>query len=103
MSDGWLPNSTPPLRLTLIFANFHHPQAYQTAKHEYQSTGKVPAGHAKRDLDRGFATSGMWAYSRHPNFAAEQAVWLVVYTWGCVAAGFLLYFVRGPIEAMLGA
>jgi steroid 5-alpha reductase family enzyme len=30
--------------------------------------------------------SGLWAWSRHPNFAAEQAVWALIYQWGCLAS-----------------
>lgn len=34
-------------------------------------------------MDRGFVTTGVWKYSRHPNFAAEQTIWVVLYAWGC--------------------
>ncbi|KAB2572890.1 Uncharacterized protein DBV05_g8434 [Lasiodiplodia theobromae] len=54
---------------------------YQTAKHEYLRTAVVPKGWKRADLDRGFCVSGLWAYSRHPNFAAEQAIWVVLYQW----------------------
>jgi len=30
----------------------------------------------KADKERGFITKGLWAFSRHPNAACEQAVWL---------------------------
>ncbi|KAL0257011.1 hypothetical protein SLS55_007821 [Diplodia seriata] len=56
---------------------------YQTAKHEYLRTAVVPKEWKRADLDRGFNVSGLWAYSRHPNFAAEQAVWVVLYQWAC--------------------
>jgi steroid 5-alpha reductase family enzyme len=36
-------------------------------------------------VDRGFNTSGLFAYSRHPNFAAEQTIWFVLYNWSCYA------------------
>ncbi len=36
-------------------------------------------------MDRGFITSGLWAYIRHPNFAAEQLIWGVFYQWSCHA------------------
>ena len=56
---------------------------YQAAKKEYQKTAKVPAGFDREDLDRGFNTTGVWAYSRHPNFAAEQSFWIILYIWSC--------------------
>ncbi|KAJ3871497.1 hypothetical protein F5051DRAFT_499415 [Lentinula edodes] len=30
------------------------------------------------DAHRGFLTSGLWRYSRHPNFACEQAFWWLI-------------------------
>lgn len=30
----------------------------------------------KRDAERGFATGGLWAWSRHPNFFCEQSFWV---------------------------
>lgn len=62
---------------------------YQTAKYKYRETGKVTAGFDKATLDRGFLAEGLWAYSRHPNFAAEQSVWIVLYQWSCYATGTL--------------
>ncbi|KAI2626568.1 DUF1295-domain-containing protein [Hypoxylon sp. NC1633] len=61
---------------------------YQTAKKQYQKTAKVPrdCAFAQEDLDRGFITSGLWAYCRHPNFAAEQTIWLMLYQWSCYAS-----------------
>ncbi|MCJ1256442.1 hypothetical protein MMC24_004263 [Lignoscripta atroalba] len=56
---------------------------FQNAKKEYQKTGKVPANFHQEDLDRGFNVTGLWAWSRHPNFAAEQSVWVVLYLWSC--------------------
>ena len=54
---------------------------YHKAKHQYQKTAKVTGGYAREDLDRGFITSGLWSYSRHPNFAAEQSVWISLFLW----------------------
>ncbi|SPO00528.1 related to DUF1295 domain protein [Cephalotrichum gorgonifer] len=62
---------------------------YQTAKHDYQKSAKLSRGFVQADLDRGFITSGLWAYSRHPNFAAEQLIWFVLYQWGCYASNTL--------------
>ena len=27
--------------------------------------------------------TGLWSWCRHPNFAAEQAIWILIYQWGC--------------------
>lgn len=62
---------------------------YQSAKKEYQETAKVPAGWTRAQMDRGFVVSGLWRYSRHPNFAAEQSIWILLYTWSCFASGTL--------------
>jgi hypothetical protein len=56
---------------------------YQNAKKDYQKTAKVPHKFEQEDLDRGFIVTGLWSWSRHPNFAAEQAIWVVLYQWGC--------------------
>lgn len=34
--------------------------------------------------DKGFNTTGLWAYSRHPNYAAEQGFWIVIYLFSVV-------------------
>jgi steroid 5-alpha reductase family enzyme len=59
--------------------------AYQEAKREYQKSAKVPQGFKQSELDRGFIASGLWGYSRHPNFAAEQSIWFFLYQWSCYA------------------
>ena len=61
---------------------------FQEAKRKYKRDAKVPKGHdyTQEELDRGFITKGMWAYSRHPNFAAEQLIWFVLYQWSCSAS-----------------
>ncbi|KAI1247099.1 hypothetical protein MGN70_010985 [Eutypa lata] len=59
---------------------------YQNAKKQYLQTAKVPRGFTQEDLDRGFITSGLWAYCRHPNFAAEQSIWFILYQSSCYAS-----------------
>ncbi|KAH8692923.1 DUF1295 domain protein [Talaromyces proteolyticus] len=54
---------------------------FQQAKVKYRETGAVAEGYDKEDLERGFVVSGLWSYSRHPNFAAEQAIWFTLYAW----------------------
>ncbi|KAJ9668269.1 hypothetical protein H2201_001699 [Coniosporium apollinis] len=72
--------------MLLVLATFFADQQqwnFQQAKKQYQATAKVPSGWDRTELDRGFCTSGMFSYSRHPNFAAEQAIWVVLYQWSC--------------------
>jgi steroid 5-alpha reductase family enzyme len=81
---------------------------FQTAKHEYQKNARIPEPYKDQytpeDLERGFVVSGLWSWSRHPNFVAEQAVWLTMYIWaayrtetyaswlGLGVVGYLLIF-----------
>ena len=44
----------------------------------------------RRGEAQGFLTTGMFAYSRHPNFFFEQAQWWALFLFGAIAAGSLL-------------
>lgn len=76
------------LILVLIAETFADQQQwnFQSAKSAYQATGVVPPKFEKEDLDRGFIVTGLWSFSRHPNFAAEQTIWVLVYMWSCYVA-----------------
>jgi steroid 5-alpha reductase family enzyme len=43
-------------------------------------------------LKRGFLSDGLWGYVRHPNFVAEQAIWISFYFFGVAATGLWLNF-----------
>ncbi|KAF2432032.1 DUF1295-domain-containing protein [Tothia fuscella] len=64
---------------------------YQNAKKAYQKDARIPSDskYTAEDLDRGFVVNGLWSWSRHPNFAAEQAIWVILYQWGCYATNTL--------------
>ncbi|KAI0386094.1 DUF1295-domain-containing protein [Hypomontagnella monticulosa] len=91
------------IQLALILSEWFSDQQqwdFHEAKHEYQKTAKVPrgCGFSQEDLDRGFITSGLWAYCRHPNFAAEQSIWCILYQWSCYASKtFYSWAAAGPI------
>lgn len=74
---------------------------FQTAKKEYQKTAKVPSGWTRAQMDRGFITTGLWKFSRHPNFAAEQTIWVVLYAWGCFATSTYYNWTCGGVIAYL--
>ncbi|OAA58421.1 hypothetical protein SPI_06494 [Niveomyces insectorum RCEF 264] len=87
----------PAAQLGLVLVEWFADQqqwAYQTAKRQYQRTARVPAGcgFTQADLDRGFVAEGLWAHSRHPNFAAEQSIWLMLYQWSCFATDVLYHW-----------
>jgi steroid 5-alpha reductase family enzyme len=67
---------------------------YQNAKHTKPSEPSRAQGKnisasvsycEPEDLKRGFITGGLFRYSRHPNFACEQANWYLFYAFGCIA------------------
>lgn len=75
---------------------------FQQAKKQYQKTAKVPSGYTQEEMDRGFVTRGLWAHSRHPNFAAEQTIWCLFYQWGCYATQSMYnWTMAGPIVLLL--
>lgn len=56
---------------------------YQEAKHARIKSGeKLEGGYAL-----GFTHTGLWAYMRHPNYAAEQAIWITFYFFSVIATG----------------
>jgi steroid 5-alpha reductase family enzyme len=54
-------------------------------KHMEESGGLYTAS-----LKNGFMSEGLWGYVRHPNFAAEQAIWISFYLFSSAASGQLL-------------
>ncbi|KAF1816190.1 DUF1295 domain-containing protein [Eremomyces bilateralis CBS 781.70] len=61
---------------------------YHRARQVYKKRSRpaLDSAYSPADLDRGFLTKGLWAFSRHPNFLAEQSFWVVVYLWSCVVS-----------------
>ena len=77
--------------ILVIIAQFFADQQqwnYHKAKKAYEQSGKqvVPEGWQSEELDRGFCVVGLWSFSRHPNFLAEQAFWVMLYQWCCFCA-----------------
>jgi len=60
---------------------------FQNAKSEYRQTGRVTGGFHRDELERGFRTTGLFAYARKPNYATEQAHWGMLYVWSCITSG----------------
>jgi steroid 5-alpha reductase family enzyme len=59
---------------------------------------KAAAVEAGQEPDERFVTTGLWRYSRHPNFFFEQAQWWVFFGFGAVALGSLVHWTLvGPV------
>lgn len=65
----------------------HQQWHFQRAKSEYSQTARIPNRYkgqfSPEDLDRGFVVTGLWSWCRHPNFAAEQSIWITLALWAC--------------------
>ncbi len=63
---------------------------FQTAKHAAKARGETP--------DADFLTTGLFRYSRHPNFFCEQAMWWTYYVFSIAAgAGWLNWTIVGAV------
>jgi steroid 5-alpha reductase family enzyme len=52
--------------------------------HQFKKAEKA----AGRSVEPGFVTTGLFGFSRHPNFFAEQAQWWVIYLFAALSVGF---------------
>lgn len=78
---------------------------FQTEKYRKINAGEALEG----EYQQGFISSGLWGIVRHPNYAAEQAIWIVFYffsvaatdrwiNWSLVGALLLLLLFRGSSD-----
>ena len=56
---------------------------FQSKKHDMINKGETLTG----DYKKGFLDKGLWALSRHPNYFAEQSVWVSFYLFSVAASG----------------
>ena len=59
---------------------------FQTKKYKRINLGQKLEGEYKD----GFISTGLWKYSRHPNFASEQLIWITYYFFSVSATGKLI-------------
>lgn len=56
---------------------------FQNDKYKQLAAGEKPSGM----YEKGFLQNGLWGIVRHPNYAAELAIWIVFYLFSVVATG----------------
>ncbi|GAA6007331.1 hypothetical protein JCM10207_001591 [Rhodosporidiobolus poonsookiae] len=57
-------------------------QRFQNLKHaalDKQRKGINLSAQEQKAIERGFVADGLWSWSRHPNFAAEQTTWYLLF------------------------
>ncbi|MCP4441903.1 MAG: DUF1295 domain-containing protein [Aureispira sp.] len=55
---------------------------FQTEKYR-----RINAGEELGEYKHGFVRTGLWGLARHPNYAAEQAIWITFYFYSVAATG----------------
>jgi steroid 5-alpha reductase family enzyme len=74
---NWIDGVLASLMISCIYIEFvadNQQYAFQQEKHR-----RIANGEALGEYEKGFISTGLWSYVRHPNYAMEQTIWLVFY------------------------
>ncbi|MBP6185240.1 MAG: DUF1295 domain-containing protein [Saprospiraceae bacterium] len=98
---GWLDYLAALLMVLFIFMEtVADQQQYQFQEEKYRRIKSKEL--LDGDYADGFCQSGLWACFRHPNYAAEQAIWLSFYLFSVAATGrWLNWSLCGAILLLL--
>ena len=70
--------------------------------HKEKKKAQGAGGELPDKYKKGYVHTGLWGLMRHPNYAAEQAIWIVFYFFGVAATGtWLNWSVMGAILLVL--
>jgi steroid 5-alpha reductase family enzyme len=97
---GWIDYLLVVLFLVLLVIEFiADQQQYDFQKEKYRrSRNKEPLG----PYEKGFVSTGLWSFVRHPNYAAEQGIWVVFYLFSAAATGEILnWTIAGAVLLIL--
>lgn len=71
---------------------------FQTEKYRRKAAGELLTVEQRQ----GFCSTGLWAKVRHPNYAAEQGIWLAFYLFSVAATGrWLNWSLAGAVLLLL--
>ncbi|MGA3015132.1 MAG: DUF1295 domain-containing protein [Bacteroidales bacterium] len=74
--------------LMLFFITWEAIADFQQWEFQSKKWATIKAGgELNGELNKGFLDKGLWAYSRHPNYFAEQAIWVCFYLFSITSSG----------------
>jgi steroid 5-alpha reductase family enzyme len=73
------------LLITIETISDNQQQAFQKEKYR-RINNKLPMG----EYEKGFIDTGLFAWSRHPNFLCEQCIWIVFYLFSVSSSGEII-------------
>lgn len=83
-------------------ADQQHWNYHQLKKYAPGMTPALRKRHPDPDVVDGFFQSGLWRYSRHPNYFFEQSIWFCVYGFTLTHGGPLINaYLLGPVLLVL--
>lgn len=89
--------------LMLFFLCFETIADQQQWNYQSRKWAKIKAGEVlEGDYQKGFLDKGLWAFSRHPNYFAEQSIWICFYLFSVSASGqWLNWSIAGCLLLMV--
>jgi steroid 5-alpha reductase family enzyme len=98
---GWADYLLAALIIALIVVETLADQQ-QWNYHKEKKKAQAAGGELPDKYKKGFVHTGLWGLVRHPNYAAEQAIWIVFYFFSVAATGIWLnWSVMGAILLVL--
>jgi len=98
---GWADYLLAALIIALIVVETVADQQ-QWNYHKEKKIALAEGGEVSEKYKKGFVHTGLWGRMRHPNYAAEQAIWIVFYFFSVAATGIWInWSVMGAILLVL--